>query len=205
MGGYGSGRYSPTGRQKVEHCRSIDVNKMNREGCLANGASGKWGWWDGSELIANINFYVCDDAVRFVYRTRFDGGDWIDVEYSIPIYRVACRYGGTRPYFICPGVKHGKACRRRVTKLYSRGRYFLCRHCQNLAYASQGEAALDRLIRKTNKARRKISTGGGSIPSRPKGMWSRKYERLLEDLIDLENEADGLFLDESMRRFGWRI
>ena len=34
MGGLGSGRPSGSGRAKVEACRSIDVNRLHREGCL---------------------------------------------------------------------------------------------------------------------------------------------------------------------------
>jgi hypothetical protein len=39
MGGFGSGRPSGGGRDKVEACRSIDVNRLHREGCL------RGGWW----------------------------------------------------------------------------------------------------------------------------------------------------------------
>jgi hypothetical protein len=41
-------------------------------------------------------------------------------------------------YFICPLVVNGRACRRRVAKLYlpPGGEYFGCRHCYNLTYES---------------------------------------------------------------------
>ena len=42
MGGYGSGRTSY--KQKAEHCRSLDVNRLNREGCLKHGRQGNWVW-----------------------------------------------------------------------------------------------------------------------------------------------------------------
>jgi len=34
MGGFGSGRPSGSGRDKVDHCHSIDVNKLNKAGRL---------------------------------------------------------------------------------------------------------------------------------------------------------------------------
>jgi hypothetical protein len=37
MGGFGSGRPTGSGRDKVEACRSIDVNRLHREGCLRAG------------------------------------------------------------------------------------------------------------------------------------------------------------------------
>ena len=72
---------------------------------------------------------------------------------TIGLVRVPCRFGGSRPYFICPGVVNGTSCGRRVTKLYSGGRYFLCRHCYGLAYASQREDEMDRALRRANKIR----------------------------------------------------
>jgi hypothetical protein len=32
-----------------------------------------------------------------------------------------CRFGGVRPYFVCPGIVNGIACGRRVLKLYGCG------------------------------------------------------------------------------------
>ena len=39
--------------------------------------------------------------------------EWRSVSEAIPIVRAPCRFGGTRPWFICPGVVNGIACRRR--------------------------------------------------------------------------------------------
>ena len=73
----------------------------------------------------------------------------------------ACRFGGTRPYFICPGVVNGIACGRRVAKLYGPGRYFLCRHCYRLAHASQSEDNMDRTLRRANKIRQRLGGDPG--------------------------------------------
>src|SRR5262249_41182813 len=32
------------------------------------------------------------------------GGEWHDVEETVRIVRIPCRFGGSRPYFACPGV-----------------------------------------------------------------------------------------------------
>jgi hypothetical protein len=39
---------------------------------------------------------------------------------TIRLVRVTCRFGGARPYFICPGVLNGTACGRAVAQLYAR-------------------------------------------------------------------------------------
>ena len=44
MGGLGSGRPSRGGRDKVEECRSLDVNRLHREGCLRPEWVGNWHW-----------------------------------------------------------------------------------------------------------------------------------------------------------------
>lgn len=75
--------------------------------------------------------------------------DDVHISYSVPLERTPCDFGGFRYWFVCPG----RGCGRRVSKLYGLGRYFLCRHCHNLAYASQNEDKTDRLNRKMRKLR----------------------------------------------------
>ncbi len=161
MGGFGSGRPSGSGRGKVEACRSIDVNRLHREGCLRAGWMGSWQWTRDGEQVASINLRAEHDRLHLTYRVRIGGGEWEDVAETVRIVRVACRFGGARPYFICPGVVNGIACGRRVAKLHGPGRYFLCRHCYRLAHASQSEGAWDRTLRRANKIRQRLGGDPG--------------------------------------------
>ena len=136
------------------------------------------------------------EQLHLSYRVRSTAGHWEQVAEPIRILRVPCRLGGTRPYFICPGVMNGAACGRRVAKLHGAGRYFLCRHCYSLAYASQSESEADRDLRRANKLRQRL--GGGCdannlFPPKPRGMWWRTYERLVKGVFDAEKRADGAF------------
>lgn len=197
MGGIGSGRPWGLGRDTVESCRSIDVNRLRREGCLCSGWRGGWQWARDSEKVASINLRAEEDRLLLSYRVRIAGGEWEEVEETVRIVRVPCRFGGTRPYFICPGVVNGIPCGRRVVKLHGPGRYFLCRHCYRLAHASQSEGAWDRALRRANKIRVRLGGEPGmaaSFPSRPKGMWRRTYERLREEAYEAERFADEAFL-----------
>ena len=196
MGGFGSGRPSGSGRDTVEACRSIDVNRLHREGCLRAGWMGGWQWTRDGEKVASINLRAEDDRLHLSYRVRIGGGEWEDVAETVRIVRVACRFGGTRPYFICPGVVNGIACGRRVAKLHGPGRYFLCRHCYRLAHASQSEGAWDRTLRRANKIRQRLGGDPGMaapFPPKPKGMWRRTYERLRERAFEAEMRADEAF------------
>jgi hypothetical protein len=85
---------------------------------------------------------------------------------SIRIIHLTCRFGGVRPYFICPGVVNAVACGRRVAKLYEQGYYFLCRHRYRLAHASQSEGAWDRALRRANKIRQRLGSDPGMAAPR---------------------------------------
>jgi hypothetical protein len=150
---------------------------------------------DGAR-VAWISLRAQHDRLHLEYRVRIDGGEWEDVAESVRIVHVACRYGGSRPYFGCPGVVNGSACGRRVAKLYGPGRYFLCRHCYRLGYASQGEGVWDRVLRRADRIKLRLGgeTGLASpFPPRPKGMWRRTYERLQEQSFEREIRAEEAF------------
>ncbi len=196
MGGFGSGRRSGAGRDKVEACRSIDVNQLCKTGCLRPGWVGGWQWTRDGERVAWINLRAETDRLHLSYRVRFGGGEWKDVEETVRIVRTPCRFGGNRPYFLCPGVVNGTACSRRVAKLYGSGRYFLCRHCYHLVHASQSEGEWDRALRRANKIRQRLGGDPGMaapFPKRPKGMWRRTYDRLHAEAFDAEMRAEDAF------------
>ena len=193
MGGLGSGRPSGSGHVKVESCRSLDVNRLHQEGCLRSGWCGNWQWQRDGKLVAWINLRADQDQLHLTYRVRIGGGDWEEVMESILIVRVACRYGGARPYFMCPGVVNSQPCRRRVAKVYGPGRYFLCRRCNRLSYASQCEGGLDRALRRANRIRLRLGGETGLVspfPERPKGMWGQTYERLKRQSSEAEMRAE---------------
>src|SRR3954471_21650009 len=193
MGGLGSGRPSGSGRNTVESCRSLDINELQRTGCLEPGWAGGWQWTRDGERVAWINLRAEVDRLHLTYRVHSAGEDWQDVHETVRIVRVPCRFGGSRPYFICPGAVNGVPCCRRVAKLYGAGRFFLCRHCYGLAYASQREDDMDRALRRANKIRGRLGGRPGmtsTFPDRPRGMWRRTYERLEKSVYVAEQRAD---------------
>jgi len=197
MGGFGSGRPSGYGRNTVEACRPIDVNRLHRAGCLAPGWWGGWDWKRDGERVASITMRAEECRLVLSYKYRLHGDEWQSVEEPVPIVRVPCPFGGTRPYFLCPGVVNGVACGRRVAKLYGPGKYFLCRHCYRLAYASQSEGEWDRSLRRANRIRMRLGGDPGMcapFPERPKGMWRKTYERLCNEAKRAEMLADEAFV-----------
>jgi len=193
MGGIGSGRKAGFGRPKVESRRAIDVNRLNREGCLSPGWSGLWRWSRDGETVASIGLKAENALLRLTYRVREGGNDWEDIDYGVMIDRTSCNYGGSRPWFICPGVVRGTPCGRRAGKLHSVGRWFLCRRCGDLRYTSQSETCLDRRLRRANMLRMRLGGEPGwdaLVAPRPKGMHRRRYERMVEEILDIDAEVD---------------
>lgn len=195
MGGYGSGRAASS--IKAESCRSLEVNHLKRQGCLEAGSSGNWTWSRDGELVAQIGFRTNERQIVLDYRVRQYGGDWEAVTQYVPLLRVACNFGGQRPYFGCPGIVNGRACGRRVGKLFAGGRYFLCRHCYSVAYASQSEDRHDRMLRRANKLRMALGGEPGTahfIAPKPKGMWWRTYNRKRQEIRWCEDQAMRAFI-----------
>jgi hypothetical protein len=195
MGGFGSGRLSGTGRDTVESCYSIDVNRLHNKGSLRAGSESVGSWIQDGEIVASINLRAEADWLHLCYRALIGVAQWEEVAETVRIERVPCRFGGSRPYFICPGVVYGAACGRRTAQLHASGRYFLCRYCYGLAYESQREGAWDRTLRRAGKIRQRLggSPAIGPFPRKPKGMWRDTYERLRTQVITTEVLAQRAF------------
>ena len=198
MGGIGSGnRYRYGSKNTIEGRTSLDINHWARDGYLTAGRSFNWQWTWGDGSKSNINVRVESAwTIRLIYRTRSGGEvDWTDVDYSIQLTRTPCRFGGERTWFLCPG----RGCGRRVAKLYCAGRYYVCRHCGDLAYSSQREDAGDRALRRAQTIRKKLGGSANMLelfPPKPKGMHWRTYERLSAQSRRMEYQSNILMAEK---------
>jgi hypothetical protein len=191
MGGSGSGRYG--GRPTMEGSRSLEVNRLHREGWLRPGWTGTLRWSRDGEDAGSIGLRASEGRITLTCRYRWLDEEWQDVEEQVPIVRTPCHFGGVRPWFVCPGVVNGVPCGRRVGKLYGSGRYFLCRHCHGLAYQSQREQPHERALRRANGIRVRLGGEPGMLcpfPWKPKGMHWRTYGRLRQRAQDAEMMAE---------------
>ena len=191
MGGAGSGRNG--GGPVVDGCRSLDVNRLHREGWLRPGWTGTLRWSRDGEDAGSIGLRASQGRITLTYRCRWCEEEWQDVEEQVPIVRTPCTFGGSRPWFVCPGIVDGVPCRRWVAKLYGPGRYFLCRHCHGLAYQSQREQPHERALRRANGIRMRLGGEPGVLcpfPEKPKGMHWRTYQRLWRRVRDAEMMAE---------------
>jgi hypothetical protein len=108
MGVFGSTRWNGIGtKNTLEGNRCLDINCLNRAGCLKQGYCGGWQWTRDGEPVASINLRRDCNLLHLSYRIRQDGGDWQDIEQPTLIAWTPYRLGGSRPYFVCPGVVNG--------------------------------------------------------------------------------------------------
>ena len=198
MGGYGSGRWGFSSKPTCESYHAIDLAYLRRHGLLKSGRSSTMSWSRGGQHAGSISLIAQHDGVRLLYRTEDRDGAPIDVSELVPFVCTPTRFGGRRQWLRCLGC--GRGCR----KIYG-GRYFRCRLCHGLAYASQSERADQRAIDRANRiAKRLHEMWGGAtedaydFPPKPPRMRWATYCRLEEQYDDLENR----WVAGAMARFG---
>jgi hypothetical protein len=174
MGGYGSGRRWDA-KSTVEEYNRIDIRWLKQQGCLRPGYAGSIEWSCNGSPSGSVGARMVGDTFVLAYNHRDRDGQWTPVEQTIQLSRSSCNYGGYRYWFLCP------QCNARVAVLCRAGKYFLCRHCHNLNYASQHENVADRMMRKARKIRKRLEGDINlTIPVafKPKGMHWETFERL---------------------------
>lgn len=187
MGGYGSGRYG--GRPAVEHLLSLNVNRLNRYCSLLRGWSGSWTWHDADgDKIGSVSLQAGQNQITA--SGTLDGEPW---KQSCSLTWTPCHFGGSRPWFRCP------YCYGRVGKLYIGDSGLACRKCYRLNYSSTREDDIGRAGRKLQKLEARLDEDR----AKPKGMHWRTYERLIDQLVDVEEEQNRLFIIGAQRILGW--
>lgn len=166
---------------------NIDVLDWNRHGHFQSPRVFERTWCQDGRLAARLSCKVERRSVTLYSRSSnfYDtrSGD----EQQIIIAWTACRFGGERPWFECPG-----SCGRRVTKLYALNSWFACRHCYRLSYSSQYQAAGERSAWRAHRIRKRLAHEGDVsdvFPNRPKGMHCRTFHRLRRLHDDAEEKA----------------
>ena len=113
-GGFGSGRWKKRGRRTIDSCPALDVNRLAAKGWLQPGGSGTCPLTFGNEIVL-ISLHAEAEQLYISWRPvcRLSGEPLGEREGAregeqagmiiISIARVPRYFGGTRPYFVCPG------------------------------------------------------------------------------------------------------
>ena len=202
MGGLGSGRPS-SGAPTCEGCLNIDLAWLRRRGMLQPGrlfrghvvSVGRANGLDHAGCAERRRAPdLPNERIATVRRSTSPSS-------SPSPTRPPCS-AASRQWLRC--LKCGRGCR----KIYG-GRYFRCRLCYRLRYASQGESRRDQraLDRARKIAKRLHDRWGGAteeeydFPPKPPRMRWATYNRLEEQYDELENAADARWAVRIMTRF----
>jgi hypothetical protein len=145
MGGSGSGeKWSK--RRTVESCTAIDTADLKRLNMLSPGVTDRpgsleWRRRGGEKPSASVGYTLTVGERSGTFRLQYRTGQPPEsLDYPVRLVTTPCHLGGVRWWFVCPLVVNGRACNRRVRKLYLCCRYFGCRRCHGLAYTSSQES-----------------------------------------------------------------
>ena len=174
IGGRGSGRRSSYGaKAETSDSMPLDLRKITRKGLLVPDSGFCWQWLVNDRQVARISIWVdFNQGMVLSHRMKSTGEV---VEQRGQTQTSPCHLGGQRHWFTCP------QCSKRVAVLYAPGRYFACRQCGGLGYATQKEGVGDRASTKADKLRKRMGWGAGILNgdgSKPKGMHWKTYQRL---------------------------
>lgn len=193
MGGFGSTRWGwHRARQTTDPLLWLDVRILARQGSLTPGVWSTTSWTCRGEPSGSITHRAKADALILDYHVKGPrDADWQPVRERIPLTSTPCHYGGSRPWFLCPG------CGRRRAVLFSLDGRFRCRRCHELAYSSTRETAADRALRRGDTLRRKLGGPPGlhKFPAKPKGMHWTTYERIMAEISACDHDALALFIE----------
>jgi len=196
MGGPGSGCWTRWHRKgTTEENRQIDIRYLKRHGFLESGYSGYLSWTRNGTPTGRIGVGIEEDYMILVFNFRQGDQPWKEIEQIIWFDRTPCNYGGERLWFRCP------ECDRRVAVLHGASELFLCRHCQDLSYASRNEDHGLRMARKAQKVRKQLGLSGDlseHIWEKPKHMHWKTFERL----VSQERSADNAYAVSFAEKLG---
>jgi hypothetical protein len=154
VGGPGSGRRQGYRRTTAEECERLSISTVKKALAHGPGWRGSVSWTSrgrpcGSLVYETVKAGPYGLGVRLLYRFTDGPGDPESLDYTVELTRTPCHYGGHRWWFVCGASRGGVYCGRRCAKLYRPpgAKYFACRECYDLTYAScQDSHKYDRLF-----------------------------------------------------------
>ena len=138
-------------KNTAESSLAFSMSFLKKYGYLNKDCShmdGNASWGDGySGSKSSIRFSVERDywgtpqekayiILRYVYTDGWTGKKE-NMNFRIDLTTTPCHYGGVRYWFVCPLTKSGIYCGNRVGVIYAISKWFGCRKCGEIAYASQ--------------------------------------------------------------------
>lgn len=146
------------------------------------------GCWAVLQWRCGASVSVYGTASGIELRFSYDGAPMFQ---SVPVDRLPCNFGGTRPMLRCPH------CYRRCRRLYMYRREFVCRTCTRARYWTQTCSPDTRMTYRIRKLQARLAPDDDpndyvidGIPRRPRGMRRATYRRLVDRLERVNDKRD---------------
>jgi hypothetical protein len=170
------GRRGYSSAPTCEGTHSIDLAWLRRRRMLEPGRISTLTWSIGGERTGAISLAAQTDGVRLLCSLTGRDGTKTSINEFVPFTCTATMFGGRRQWFMC------LKCRRRCRRIFG-GRYFRCRKCYGLVYASTREPPHQRAIDRADRLRKRVGGDRGAFdgecfPPKPPRMRWRTYRRL---------------------------
>jgi hypothetical protein len=157
-------------------------------------------WSRRGEPSGSISIVTQGNGVRLLYWITGSNGGRISVDELMPYCYTETRFGGRRQWLMC--LKCGRRCRR----IFG-GRYFRCRQCYGLKYASRNESSAQRAMHRADRIGNRLHDmwkgtmkAKWEFPPKPSRMRWRTYMGLKRQYDELR----GRWMAGVMGRFGAR-
>jgi hypothetical protein len=187
MGGLGSG-WRCDAKDTTSSRQRIHVHEL---GNLPEKAQIEMRWTRDGEPSGSLRVRAGTGGLLLRY-TPVDGAQW---DQRAHIERVPCRFGGSRPWFVCPG------CGARRGALYVGHLGFVCRVCNALNYPSTRQSSVDRALYRAERIRARLGWPPGTATGhgpRPRGMHWRTFLQLVAEHDRLSDAVWGQLERESL-------
>ena len=136
------GRFYLKSKKEAEDLLKLEIYWFNKHDLLNDYKFGEIKWTNLYGIISRIGFTVSikNNYIQLQYiQTDKLKNKKKEFDYKIMLETTSCNFGSIRYWFVCPIIKNGSICGRRVGVLYKGDNYFGCRHCYNLTYRSRNE------------------------------------------------------------------
>jgi hypothetical protein len=187
-------------KQTTDDILSIVVADLFARGEPRQDASPVIRSWATSGVTGRIELVPFEDRVECTYRRVIGERPPEERRYVIHVSATRPNYGGRRLWLHCARP----SCQRRSGRLFLDDPYFVCRLCAGVHYSSQTHPK-PRHVKRVERAKAiRTELGGRPVrhdppPDRPKGMHRATYERLRQELLEIE-QAEDERIDEAFRR-----
>ena len=193
-------------KQEAEHSNTLNIFWLKKRGYLDGGersGSIRWTYGNGRRKgsigITVITSRDNGNSIRLRYaQTSRETNVKESMDYRVELATTRCNYGSVRYWFICPLTRNEQYCGKRVGVLYGAGKYFGCRSCGDIAYASQmrggkyrgSSVCLPDIERAEKEVKRYYYNGK---PTRKYKRVIRMNERANRDLLTIAARLDKRF------------